>query len=129
MRDVAFPVDKTNDRAFYRIRVRGHLDEPRSAWFDGLAVVPSGDDETVLAGALPDQAALHGVLAKIRDLGLPLLSLNRVEPESSEVKRQTSKRQASNVIRQTSSVKRHPSNVIRQTSSVKRQASEVTNDE
>jgi hypothetical protein len=57
------------------IRVRGHLDGTWSAWFDGLALTHLPDGETVLAGDLPDQAALHGALAKVRDLGLPLLEV------------------------------------------------------
>ena len=57
------------------IRVRGHLDDVWSAWFDGLAIARTEDGETVLAGELPDQAALHGALTKVRDLGLPLLAV------------------------------------------------------
>ncbi len=76
----------TNGRAFskpslYHIRVQGILDEKWSDWFDGFAITPQADDETLLAGPVPDQAALHGLLAKIRDLGLPLLSVQRVESE------------------------------------------------
>lgn len=57
------------------IRVRGQLDETWTAWFDGLVVSDAGNGETVLAGELADQTALHGVLIKIRDLGLPLLGM------------------------------------------------------
>ncbi len=57
------------------IRVRGQLDGDWAAWFDGLTVADSADGEAVLAGELPDQAALHGVLIKVRDLGLPLLAM------------------------------------------------------
>ena len=57
------------------IRVRGQLDATWSAWFDGLAVTDAADGEAVLIGELPDQAALHGVLIKVRDLGLPLLAV------------------------------------------------------
>lgn len=57
------------------IRVRGHLDDAWTAWFDGLAIARTEDGETVLAGDLPDQAALHGALTKVRDLGLPLLAV------------------------------------------------------
>ena len=76
----------TNGRAFskpslYHIRVQGILDEKWSDWFDGFAITPQADDETLLAGPVADQAALHGLLAKIRDLGLPLLSVKRVESE------------------------------------------------
>ena len=62
----------------YQIRVQGHLDGDWSAWFDGLALSNLANGEMVLAGEIPDQAALHGVLAKVRDLGLPLLAVNRL---------------------------------------------------
>ncbi len=68
----------------YEIRIRGRLQPEWSAWFDGLTIISSGQaargGETLLIGPVADQAALHGLLAKIRDLGLPLLSLTRVEP-------------------------------------------------
>jgi hypothetical protein len=62
----------------YCIRVSGHLDDRWSDWFDGLVIQRRDDGTTVLIGPIADQAALHGVLARIRDLGLPLLSVNRV---------------------------------------------------
>jgi hypothetical protein len=74
---------------WYEIRVQGHLDQRWSAWFDGLTMTYDADDNTVLRGPLVDEAALHGVLIKVRDLTLPLLAVNRVadggvEPESHE---------------------------------------------
>ena len=63
----------------YHIRVRGHLDDRWSDWLGGLTIQRRDDGTTVLAGSVVDQAALHGVLASIRDLGLPLLSVNRVD--------------------------------------------------
>ncbi len=57
------------------ITVKGHLDESWSAWFDGLTITHRATGETVLAGQLPDQAALHGVLIKVRDLGLALVAV------------------------------------------------------
>jgi hypothetical protein len=63
----------------YRIRIKGLLDDKWSRCFDGLAVTPQPDGETLLSGTITDQAALHGVLAKIRDLGLPLLLVQRLE--------------------------------------------------
>ncbi len=62
------------------IRVKGRIDEHWSHWFDDLTITHTDQDETVLTGPVVDQAALHGILTKIRDLGLPLLSVNRVEP-------------------------------------------------
>jgi hypothetical protein len=60
----------------YEIRVKGHLDPAWSAWFDGLAVTNLPDGTAELHGELPDDAALHGALQKIRDLGLTLLSFH-----------------------------------------------------
>lgn len=59
-----------------RIHVGGQLDADWSAWFEGLSVIPLANGETRLSGTVPDQASLHGLLARIRDLGLPLLSLD-----------------------------------------------------
>ncbi len=61
----------------YEIRVKGHLDSHWSVWFDGLTITNLPHGEALLSGALTDQAALHGVLMKVRDLGLPLLSVNQ----------------------------------------------------
>lgn len=66
----------------YQIRVKGLLDGGWSDFFDGLKISVQPDDETLLSGPVADQAALHGVLAKVRDLGLPLLSVERVEGEN-----------------------------------------------
>jgi hypothetical protein len=66
----------------YEIRIQGLLDQRWSSWFDGLTVTSQPDDATTLiAGPVADQAALHGLLTKIRDLGLPLLSVRRIGPE------------------------------------------------
>ena len=62
----------------YRIQVRGHLDDRWSEWFEGLVIHLQEDGTTVLVGPMVDQAALHGVIIRIRDLGLPLLSMSRV---------------------------------------------------
>jgi hypothetical protein len=62
----------------YRVLVSGHLDDRWSDWFGGLTVVRQADGTTVLVGPVVDQAALHGVICRVRDLGLPLLSVNRV---------------------------------------------------
>lgn len=69
----------------YRIRVKGNLDLKWSDWFDGLSIVPEDNDETLLIGFVPDQAALHGMLNKIRDLGLPILSVCRQAPGTDEL--------------------------------------------
>lgn len=72
-------VESRDDRAIYRICVEGHLDSRWSEWFDGLALACEPDGTTTLIGPVADQAALHGLLERIRDLGLGLLSVNRVE--------------------------------------------------
>ena len=65
---------------YYQIRVEGHLPPQWGDWLGGMSVAHTEDDETLLAGWLPDQAALHGILSQIRDLGLTLVSLNRCPP-------------------------------------------------
>jgi len=64
----------------YRLRVEARLDDHWSAWFGGMTLTRHDDGTTSLSGAVPDQAALHGLLAKVRDLGVPLLSVDVVEP-------------------------------------------------
>jgi hypothetical protein len=68
-------------QGIYQIRVKGTLDEMWSDWFDGFTLTLQGDHDTLLTGPVADQAALHGLLSKIRDIGLPLLSVERVESE------------------------------------------------
>lgn len=63
----------------YEIRLRGHLDAHWTAWFDGLTVTHANDGTTVVSGQVADQAALHGLLQRVRDLGLPLLSVVRLD--------------------------------------------------
>jgi len=64
-------------KEIYAIRVKGYLDQERSSWFDGLAITHTTNGETILSGSIVDQAALHGVLAKLRDMGLSLLEVKR----------------------------------------------------
>ncbi len=64
----------------YEIRVKGHLGARWSAWFDGLSLTNEDDGLTVIRGPLVDQAALHGVLQKLRDIGMPLVSLTPLRP-------------------------------------------------
>jgi hypothetical protein len=66
--------------ARYEIRVRGVLDRRWSGWFDGLQVSSDASGQTLIAGPVVDQAALHGLLTKVRDLGLPLLSVRLTSP-------------------------------------------------
>ena len=74
----------TNGRVFdqpatYRIRIQGRLDPQWSDWFDGFAVEAEPGDRTLLTGRVADQPALHGILAKLRNLTLPLLLVERVD--------------------------------------------------
>ena len=72
-------------RDIYEIRVRGHLDQRWADWFDGFDM-ESLDKDTILTGSVTDQAALHGVLAKIRDLGLSILLVENLEYEAEDDK-------------------------------------------
>lgn len=63
----------------YEIRVEGNLGTRWAAWFDGLSIATAEDGTTVLRGSVIDQAALHGLLQKLRDLGIPLISLSPIE--------------------------------------------------
>ena len=69
---------------FYQIRVRGHLDKEWSEWFDRMTIVNEADGVTALTGAIADQAALYGVLIRVRNLGLPLVSVNVLDKPSEE---------------------------------------------
>ena len=64
----------------YQIRLKGHLGPQWADWFGGLTITQEEDGETLLTGPVVDQAALHGVLKKVRDLGMPLISAVRVRP-------------------------------------------------
>ncbi len=66
----------------YEIRLAGHLEQRWAAWFDGLTLTHQSDGTTVLHGPVVDQSALHGLLQRVRDLGLPLVSVARFEPDS-----------------------------------------------
>ena len=70
----------SNQPLVYQIRVEGHLGQQWMDWFDGLTITLEDDGDTLLTGPVVDQAALHGLLKKVRDLGLPLVSVNPVEP-------------------------------------------------
>jgi hypothetical protein len=71
----------------YEIRVQGHLDSRWTAWFDGLGLTHERDGITVIHGSVADQAALHGLLQKVRDVGLPLISVTQVDPDRTTTSR------------------------------------------
>ena len=66
----------------YEIRLSGHLDARWVKWFDGLTITLKEGGDTLITGPVVDQAALHGLLKKVRDVGLPLLSVNTIKPEA-----------------------------------------------
>jgi hypothetical protein len=74
------PADGDPEAGRYEIRLEGHLDARWGSWFDGLGLTHEGDGTTVIQGPVPDQAALHGLLSRVRDLALPLISVRRVGP-------------------------------------------------
>jgi len=65
----------------YEIRLKGHLDDRWADWFEGLTITREANGETLLAGPVADQAALHGLLKKVRDLGMSLISISPIEPD------------------------------------------------
>jgi hypothetical protein len=67
----------------YELRLKGHLDSRWAAWFDGLSLTNESDGTSIIHGQVADQAALHGLLQKVRDIGLPLISVTPVEPDPS----------------------------------------------
>ena len=80
MTDQRTPTPDRPEAGRYEIRLTGRLDAHWAVWFDGLTVSHEGDGTTVITGRIADQAALHGVLQRVRDLGLPLISVTRLEP-------------------------------------------------
>jgi hypothetical protein len=72
------PTDRRHDTGRYEIRVQGHLPPRWAAWFDGMTLATASDGTTVIRGLVADQAALHGLLQKVRDTGLPLVSVTQV---------------------------------------------------
>jgi hypothetical protein len=73
------------DAGRYEIRLKGHLDSRWAAWFDGLSLTNDSNGTTIISGLVADQAALHGLLQKVRDVGLPLLSVTQTEPDQPDM--------------------------------------------
>jgi hypothetical protein len=74
--------DDPQKPGWYEIRLQGRLEARWAAWFDGLSLSHESDGTTVIRGPVGDQAALHGLLTKVRDLGLPLIAVTQVDPTS-----------------------------------------------
>ena len=74
------PKPSPSPNVIYQIRVRGHLAHEWMDWFEGLTITLEEGGDTLLTGPVVDQAALHGLLKKVRDLGMPLVSISPVEP-------------------------------------------------
>jgi hypothetical protein len=74
-------ISTASEAGRYEIRLKGHLDNRWASWFDGLTLTTCSDGTTVIHGIVVDQSALHGLLQKVRDVGLPLISVTRVDPD------------------------------------------------
>lgn len=68
-----------SQKPYYEIHIKGHLDARWADWFNGLIITQEENGDTLLSGPVIDQAALHGLLKKVRDLGMPLVSVNQVD--------------------------------------------------
>ena len=79
------PTTDPGQPMIYEIRIKGHLGLEWTDWFGGLSITLEDNGDTLLTGPVVDQAALHGVLRKVRDLGLPLLSVTRLEHGNADV--------------------------------------------
>lgn len=80
MSEIHSPIDDHNEPELYEIRIKGHLDDRWTSWFEGLTLMFEDNGDTLLTGLVTDQAALQGLLKKVRDLGMPLISVNPVNP-------------------------------------------------
>ncbi|MBA3468674.1 MAG: hypothetical protein H0T53_03420 [Herpetosiphonaceae bacterium] len=78
------PTNDSGESVIYQLRVKGHLGAQWGAWFGGMSVIPGENGETILVGQIADQAALYGVLRKVRDLGLPLVGVSPIKPSSAD---------------------------------------------
>ena len=78
------PESDASQSKVYQIRLKGHLSRQRMDWFEGLIITLEENGDTLMTGTMIDQAALHGILKKVRDLGMPLLSLNSIDPASQD---------------------------------------------
>ena len=85
MPDNSIPIPDSDKPNVYEIRIKGHLGPRWDDWFEGMTLTPEANGDTLMTGPVVDQAALHGLLRNLRDLGLPLLSIIRIEPNQEHV--------------------------------------------
>jgi hypothetical protein len=78
------PIIDPKQPVVYQIRIKGHLDHQWTDWFEGLTISLEENGETLLTGLVVDQAALYGLLKKVRDLGMPLLSVDSIKPDQGD---------------------------------------------
>ena len=78
------PQTDPNQPVVYQIRIKGHLGRKWKDWFEGMTITLEDNGDTLITGPVVDQAALHGLVKKVRDLGLPLISVNHVDPGQAE---------------------------------------------
>lgn len=81
MSDQSHPETDPGESMIYQIRIKGHLGGHWMDWFEGLTITLEDNGDTFLTGQVADQPALHGLLKKVRDLGMPLVSVNRIKPD------------------------------------------------
>ena len=74
-------ISTADEAGRYEIRLKGRLSSRWSAWFDGLTLTQQADGTTAISGVIVDQSALHGLLTRVRDTGLPLISVTRITPD------------------------------------------------
>ena len=81
MNEIPSSTEEHDEPRLYEIRVKGHLDDRWADWFEGLTITREANGETLLAGPVADQAALHGLIKKVRDLGMSLVSISPIETD------------------------------------------------
>ena len=85
MSNQPIPKSEPGQPVIYKIRIKGHLGHQWTDWFEGLTITLEDNGDTLITGPVIDQAALHGLLKKVRDLGMPLVSVSPVEPDQPDV--------------------------------------------